>query len=72
MNTGRLVSKAVVHINNQAVTEIHINLGTGPLAIDPNHWTLKSIGGSVDPSDIPLQMDILGQPQFGGPCRQQN
>lgn len=55
-----LVSKTVVDIDDELVTQVHVDLWAGPLAIDTNDWAFKPIRGSINPSQIPVQVDILG------------
>lgn len=59
MDSRGLISKAVVDIDDQLVAHVHVNLRAGPLAIDTDDRALKSIGGSINPTDVPVQVDIF-------------
>jgi hypothetical protein len=55
-----LVSKTVVDINDELVAQVHVDLWAGPLAIDTNDWAFKPIRGGINPSEVPVQVDVLG------------
>ena len=71
MDASGLITEAIVYINNHTVTNVHVNLGTRPLIIDNDNRSFKSIGGGIDPGDVPFKMDILGRYQFGGKASQE-
>jgi hypothetical protein len=60
MNTSCLVSQIVVDINNQLISNIHIDLRAGPLVVDTDYRALITIRGCVYPSDVPVVVDLLG------------
>lgn len=70
MNAGGLIAQMVIDIHDQPISDIDINLRARPLAIDANHWTLKSIWGSVDPSDVPVKKNVFCSGQLCGPAGQ--
>lgn len=70
VDAGGLVPQTIVHVHNEAVPEVYIDLRTGPLTVDPNHRALKSIGGGIDPGDVPVEVDIFRCGQLGGPAGQ--
>jgi hypothetical protein len=61
MDTGALISKTVVYIDDEAVTHVDIDLGTRPFAVDANDRTLIAIWGGIDPGNVPIEVDILGR-----------
>lgn len=71
VDASRLVAQSVINVDNQSVTDLHINLGAGPLIVDTDHRSLKSVGGGIDPSDVPIEVDVLGCCQFGGQASQE-
>lgn len=70
VDAGGLVPQTIVHVHNQAVPEVYINLRAGPLTVDTNHRALKSIGGGIDPGDVPVEVDVFRCGQLGGPAGQ--
>jgi hypothetical protein len=61
MDTGGLISKTVVYIDDEAVTHDDIDLGARPFAVDTNDRTLITIRGGIDPGNVPIEVDILGR-----------
>lgn len=71
VDAGGLVAQPVVNIDNQSVSDIHINLGAGPLVVDTDHRSLESVWGGIDPGDVPVKIDVLGRYQLGGQASQE-
>lgn len=65
VKTSRLVSKRIVHVNNHLVPKVDINLRTRPLAINPNHRSLKAIRRCSDPRNIPSIMNCFSESKMG-------
>lgn len=61
VNSRRLISQAIVYIDNEPIAQVGIDNGTGPLVVDPDHGTAKAIGRYPDPGDVPIEMNILGR-----------
>lgn len=59
VDTSGLVAQTIVHVYDQAITDVHVNLRARPLAIDTDDGSLESIGGGVDPGHVPVQEDVL-------------
>ena len=59
MDRGRLISQAVLHIDNESVAHVHLDARDGPLTIDANDWSrMLAIWVSFDPADV--QVVCLG------------
>lgn len=61
MKTGRLVSKGIIHFNDDTVAHVDIYLWARPLAVDANNRPRKAIGSCINPSDIPVVVNNLSE-----------
>lgn len=71
VDTSGLVTESIVNVDNDSVSNFHINLGAGPLIVDTDHRSLESVGGGIDPGDVPVKIDVLGRYQLGGQASQE-
>lgn len=66
MKRSRLVSQVVFHVDHQAVTDIHVDLGDWPFAVDANHWPVfLSIRISAYPANVEIVSVCLCSDQCG-------
>lgn len=60
MNGRRLVTKAIVHVDNKPIALIHFDNWQGPLAVDPNNFTgMEAVGVGCHPSHIEIISDCF-------------
>lgn len=57
VNASCLVTKSIVEVHNEGVTNVGLKLGTWPLIVDTNDRSSKAIRGSPNPCDIPVNGD---------------
>ena len=55
-----MIPQTVFDIDYEPITHVDVYLGTWPFAVDADDRSFESIRGSIDPGNIPMQVNIFG------------